>query len=69
MLLDTVLNVGQCFLPPQPKSPVSFAKILVQPPPQSSACEQQQACVHPRGDRQGQRVDGTGERRARCQCI
>ena len=49
------------YLSPQPKSPVSFAKILVQPPPQSSACEQQQARVHPWGDWQGQRVDGTGE--------
>lgn len=52
-------------LPPQPKSPDGAAKILVQPPPQSSAREQQQACVHPRGDRQGQRADGAGEMRAR----
>lgn len=48
-------------LPLQSKSPVSFAKIPVQPPPQSFACEQQQAGVHPGRDRQGQRVDGIGE--------
>lgn len=52
-------------LPLQPKSPDGAAKILVWPPPQSSAREQQQACVHPRGDRQGQRANGTGEQRAR----
>lgn len=51
-------------LSPQSKSPVSSAKIPVQPPPQSSAGEQQQACVHPRRDRQSQRADGTGE-----QCV
>lgn len=46
---------------PQPKPAVRSAKILVQPPPQSSAREQQQAGVHPRGDRQSQRADGAGE--------
>lgn len=51
-------------LSPQSKSPVSSAKIPVQPPPQSSAGEQQQACIHPRRDRQSQRADGTGE-----QCV
>lgn len=35
------------FLPLQSKSPVSFAKIPVQPPAQSFACEQQQARVYP----------------------
>lgn len=52
------------YLPPQPKSPVSSTKIPVQPPPQSLACEQQQAGMHPWRDRQGQGVDGTGE-----QCV
>lgn len=51
---------------PQPKSPVGFAEILVQPPPQSSAREQQQARVDPRGDRQSQRADGAGEQ---CVCV
>lgn len=58
------------YLSPQPKSPVGFAEILVQPPPQSSAREQQQARVDPRRDRQGQRADGTGERVCVCvQCV
>lgn len=58
------------YLSQQPQSPVSFAKIPVQPSPQSSAREQQQARVHPRGDRQGQRADGTGEQRVcACRCI
>lgn len=50
----------------QPESSISFAKIPVQPPPQSSARKQQQARVHPWGDRQSQRLDGTGEY---CVCV
>lgn len=48
----------------QPKPPDSPAKILVWPPAQSSAGEQQQAGVHPRGDWQSQGTNGTGELRA-----
>lgn len=68
-LLHPIVCCLQCrslfYLYPQPKSSVSSAKIPVQPPPQSSAREQQQARVHPGGDRPVQRVDGTGERRVR----
>lgn len=67
MLLTSTFKVGRCFLLPlQSKSPVSFAKIPVQPPPQSFTCEQQQACFYPRRDRKGQRLNGIGED---CVCV
>lgn len=61
MLIRHPKRRSTCCLSLQPKSPVSFAKIPVQPPPQSSPGEQQQAGVHPRRDRQSQRVNGIGE--------
>lgn len=68
-LLHAIVCCVQCrslfSLYPQPKSSVSSAKIPVQPPPQSSAREQQQARVHPGGDRPVQRADGAGEWRVR----
>lgn len=45
----------------QPKSSNSVAEVPFQPSPEGFACEQQQACVHPWRDWQGQRLNGTGE--------
>lgn len=65
----SVLHASVCYfkcrslfyLSLQPKSSDSVAEIPFQPSPEGFACEQQQACVHPWRDWQGQRLNGTGE--------